>query len=64
MLAWQSGFSLLIWALLWLPISLGLLWQGKSMMQGKTVLPAMALNVMLVLGLPITVAFLLIASKT
>ncbi len=63
MLAWQSGFSLLAWALVWLPVSLGLLWQGKAMMQGETVLPAMALNVMLVLGLPITVALLLIASK-
>ncbi len=63
MLAWQSGFSLLAWALVWLPVSLVLLWQGKAMMQGETVLPAMALNVMLVLGLPITVALLLIASK-
>ncbi|OYX05128.1 MAG: hypothetical protein B7Z05_07250 [Thiotrichales bacterium 32-46-8] len=63
MLAWQSGFSLLAWALVWLPVSLVLLWQGKAMMQGETVLPAMALNVILVLGLPITVALLLIASK-
>lgn len=63
MLAWQSGFSLLAWALVWLPVSLVLLWRGKSMMQGETVLLAMALNVMLVLGLPITVALLLIASK-
>lgn len=63
MLAWQSGFSLLAWALVWLPVSLVLLWQGKAMMQGEMVLPAMALNIMLVLGLPITVALLLIASK-
>jgi len=60
LLSFQRGFEPLLWALIFMPISMLLLWLGRAMIKEERVLIAMGLNVFVVLGLPTTLALLLI----